>query len=106
MSTSQRTCRYLALSFATLAVAVAVAAVAVAAVVVVVVAVVVLQASRLWRGQASTVRLFFARHGNLCQSLSCSGPKSGGKHALATEPTCRYAKSTGVIQHEHDETAS
>ena len=40
------------------------------------------QASRLRRGQASTVRLFVVRHGNFCQSLSCSGPKSEGKHAL------------------------
>ena len=47
-----------------------------------------LKASRLRRGQASTVRLFLARHGKHCQSLSCSGPKSGGKHASATELTC------------------
>ena len=42
------------------------------------------QASRLRRGQASTVRLFLARHGSCCQSLSCSGPKSGGEQELAT----------------------
>ena len=42
------------------------------------------KASRLRRGQASTVRLFLARHGKHCQSLSCSGPKSGGEQELAT----------------------
>ena len=64
---------------------VAVAVVVVAVVVAVAVAVdTVVEASRLRRGQASTVRLFLACHGNRCQSLSCSGPKSGGEQELAT----------------------